>query len=76
MLVWNSMHASSTAERSISPSAVLPSAAVPAAAASMLGRNFFATDLRASAGHTLNQSMVVQLTSEGNLQTAETLASI
>lgn len=42
----------------------------------MLGRNFFATDLSASAGHTLNQSMVVQLTSEGNLQTAETLASI
>jgi hypothetical protein len=37
----------------------------------MLGRNLLATDLRASAGHTLNQSMVVQLTSEGNLQ-AET----
>lgn len=60
MLVWNSIQASSTAERSAE--FALPSAA------SMLGRNLFATDLSASAGHTLNQSMVVQLTRDGNLQ--------
>jgi hypothetical protein len=74
MLVWNSMHASSTAERSASPSAEGPSAAP--AAGSMLGRNLLATDLRASAGHTLNQSMVVQLTSEGNLQAAQQQAGL
>jgi hypothetical protein len=37
----------------------------------MLGRNLLATDLRVSAGHTLNQSMVVQLTSEGNLHAGQ-----
>lgn len=75
------MHASSTASRSALPltlcgsaadATVLPRAAPAAAAAgsggsSSGGRKWLATDLSASAGHTLNQSMVLQLTSEGNL---------
>jgi hypothetical protein len=66
MLVWNSMHVSSTAARRGDGLPWLPSPLLGAAPRS--GRNLRATDLSASAGHTLNQSMVVQLTSDGNLQ--------
>lgn len=73
MLVWKSMHVSSTAHRS---SLTWPGCC-SSSAGPRLGRNLLATDLSASAGYTLNQSMVVQLTSDGNLLgvTAQMLGS-
>lgn len=61
------MQVSSTAQRNT----LLLLSTLPLCASSsagpICGRNLLATDLTASDGHTLNQSMVVQLTSEGNL---------
>jgi hypothetical protein len=66
MLVWNSMQVSSTAQRSALPGPPLETDS--SSAGPSCGKNLLATDLSASDGHTLNQSMVVQLTNDGNLQ--------